>query len=116
MPLVPLPPTVKVYKQEVVYKCLSQSCAVANIIFYLVVYKRLAAQQMFPQFGFRIRTTAPWLMEQSSILSIKFHCPVDHQSVSASETAHVCENTNKRVSQSCAERSSAAPKRGLASM
>ena len=33
-------------------------------------------QQKLPKSGFRTRLTALWPMEQSSILSAKFHCPV----------------------------------------
>ena len=34
------------------------------------------SQQKLPKFGFRSHTTALWPMEQSSILSAKFDCPV----------------------------------------
>ena len=39
------------------------------------LYKRQAAQQKLPKFGFRIHTTALWPVEQSS-LSAKFDRPV----------------------------------------
>ena len=35
-----------------------------------------------PKFGFHAHTTALWPVEQSSILSTKFDCPVPHQNVS----------------------------------
>ena len=33
-------------------------------------------QQKLPKFGFRTHTTALWLIDQSSILSDKFDCPL----------------------------------------
>ena len=48
-------------------------------------------QQKLPKFGFRTHATAIWPMEQSSILSAKFDCPVACENVSLLETAHDCE-------------------------
>ena len=44
-------------------------------------------QQKLPKFGFRTHTTALWPMEQSSILSAKFDCPVARQNFSLVATA-----------------------------
>ena len=46
---------------------------------------------MLPKFGFRTRTTAFWPMGQSSIMSVKFDCPVARQNFSLFATAHDCE-------------------------
>ena len=46
-------------------------------------------QQKLPKFGFR--TTAFWPVEQSSILSARFDCPVARQNFSLVATAHDCE-------------------------
>ena len=48
-------------------------------------------QQKLPEFGFRTHTTAISPVEQSSILSAKFDCPVARQNVSLLATAHDCE-------------------------
>ena len=47
--------------------------------------------QKFSKFGFCTQTTALWPIEQSSILSAKFDCPVAHQNLSLLVTAHGCE-------------------------
>ena len=79
------------------YKPVSQSCAVAKSEKFWratgqsnLVYKRVAATKA-SKFGFLTRTTALWPMEQSSILSAKFDCPVARQNVSLLATAHDCE-------------------------
>ena len=41
--------------------------------------------------SFHTYTNALWAMEQSSILSAKFDCPVAHQNVSLLATVHDCE-------------------------
>ena len=51
-------------------------------------------QQKLPKFGFRTHTTTFWPMEQSFILSAKFHCPVARQSFSLLATAHDRETGN----------------------
>ena len=47
--------------------------------------------QKLPKFGFCTQTTAFWPIEQSSILSAKFDCPVAHQNLLLLVTAHGCE-------------------------
>ena len=46
-------------------------------------------QQKLPKFGFRSHTTALWPVEQSSILSAKFDCPVACQNLSLLATAPI---------------------------
>ena len=48
----------------------------------------LNRQTALPKFGFRTHTTALWPVEQSSILSAKFDCPVARQNFSLLATAH----------------------------
>ena len=48
-------------------------------------------QQKLPKFGFRTHTTACWPVEQSSILSTEFDCPVVHQNFSLLSTVRDCE-------------------------
>ena len=48
-------------------------------------------QRKLPKFGFCTQTTALWPIEQSSILSAKFDCPVAHQNLLLLVTAHGCE-------------------------
>ena len=50
----------------------------------------MVAQQKFGNVRFRTHTTALWPMEQSSILSAKFDCPVAHENLSPLGTAHDC--------------------------
>ena len=55
----------------------------SGAVFYLVC-------QVLPTLRFRTHTTALWPMQQSSILSAKFDCPVVRQSISLLATAHDC--------------------------
>ena len=50
-------------------------------------------QQKLPKFGFPAHTTALWPVEQFSILSAKFDCPVTHQKFSLLATVHDCETS-----------------------
>ena len=68
------------------YKPVSQSCAVAESN-----NKHGWPQETLPKFGFRAHTFALWPMEQPSILSAKFDCPVARQNFSLLATAHDCE-------------------------
>ena len=46
--------------------------------------------KIFPKFALRAHTTALWPVEQSSILSAKFDCPMARQNLSLLATAHDC--------------------------
>ena len=48
-------------------------------------------EQKLPEFGSRTHTTSLRPMEQFSILSAKFDCPVSRQNISLLATAHDCE-------------------------
>ena len=41
-----------------------------------LAYKQLTKQQKLSKFGFHTHTTALWSLKQSSILCVKFDCPV----------------------------------------
>ena len=70
----------------------SQSCAVAKIepLDNQTWQTNGLPQQTLPKFGFRTCPTALWPMEQSSILSAKFDCPVVCQNFSLLATGHDC--------------------------
>ena len=57
------------------------------------------SQQKLPKFGFHTHTTALCPMEQSSILSAKFDCPVARKNFSLLATAHDCETDSNMTSQ-----------------
>ena len=67
------------------YKPFTQLRAVATSILYLPVQ---TAGQKLPKFRFRTHITTLWAIIQSSILSAKFDCPVAHQNISTSASAH----------------------------
>ena len=79
------------------HKPVSQSCAVAKSnrnsggpMDNQTWHKNDWPPQKLPKFGFRTRTTALWPMEQSSILSAKFDCPVARQNLPLLAIAHDC--------------------------
>ena len=49
------------------------------------------SQQKLPKFDFCTDTTTLWQKEWSSIVSVKFDCPVARQNLSLLATAHDCE-------------------------
>ena len=67
-----------------------------------LAYKRLAATKP-SRVWFSYSTQLLWPMEQSSILSAKFACPVARQNISLLATAHDCE-TDLSHSRLCAIR------------
>ena len=80
------------------YKPVAQSCAVAvevknsgGPLDNQTWHTRSWPQQKLPKFNFRTHTTALWPVEQSSILSAKFDCPVARQNISLLTAAHDCE-------------------------
>ena len=50
-------------------------------------------QQKLPRFGFRTQIIALCPMEQSSILSVKFDCPVARQNFLLFATVHDCDTS-----------------------
>ena len=85
-------------RKELRHKPVAQSCAVAVEVKHsggpLQNQTWLTngwSQKKLSKFNFCTHTTALWPMEQSSILSAKFDCPVARQDFSLLPTAHDCE-------------------------